>query len=43
MTRILVDYGLGDLEEPDYQVLSDELCQTIRNRKETGAAAAASC
>ena len=41
--RVLVDYGLGDVDDAEYGTLADEFCSTIRNRKETGAAAAASC
>jgi hypothetical protein len=43
LMRVLVDYGLGDVDDAEYGTLADEFCSTIRNRKETGAAAAASC
>ena len=43
LTRVMIDYGLKDIEEPDYLVLADELCETIRDRKETEAGAPASC
>jgi hypothetical protein len=43
LLRVLVDYGLGDVEGAEYTTLADEFCSTIRNRQEKGAAASASC
>jgi len=43
MVGVLVDYGLQDIEEPDYIVLSEELCETIRTRSERDATVVLPC
>ena len=43
MVGVLVDYGLQDLEDPDYAVLSEELCETLRNREKREATAFTPC
>jgi hypothetical protein len=43
MVGVLVDYGLHDLEDPDYAVFSEELCEILRNREKKEALAFTKC
>jgi hypothetical protein len=43
VVRVLVDYGLSDVEQEEYPTLADELCEIIRSRRQTDTAEAVPC